>query len=95
MSERVIDYDLAAAIRSEPTPAERFAPNAPVQLTLADGEWSDAGSERVWRLRLTVAEARTMSFHAAQVSLPAGSQLSVAGAGARFTATASWTMARR
>jgi MYXO-CTERM domain-containing protein len=60
----------------------RYAVGVDVALSTAQGQWQTLGAARAWRLRLSSADARSLSAHLWPLELPAGARLWVYGADA-------------
>ncbi|MDP3858850.1 MAG: hypothetical protein Q8Q73_13920 [Stagnimonas sp.] len=69
----------AELARAESQP-ERFAVARAVHIDArGDGHWSRDGLQAVWRIELQVPGARSLSFHASSLQLPADASLSYGG----------------
>ena len=76
-------------VRTDLKPLIRAASRSPVQFAVllphavssaSGGSWSSAGGQATWSYAVQVPTAVSLSFHATQVSLPAGATLVVRGA---------------
>jgi len=77
----VLSVDLATLIDQAALQPERFAVDIPQRISSSSqGEWSSAGSRRVWTYSVQVPTAVSMSFRATQLVMPPSAVLSVSGA---------------
>jgi hypothetical protein len=84
----VLDIDLAPLIDQSAQYPTRFAVDVPHSVSTTDaGIWTQSGTHSTWTYSMRVPTAVSMSFHASQVTLPAGAVLTVT---AKNAATASY-----
>jgi hypothetical protein len=77
----VLDTDLSPLIDQSAQYPTRFAVDVPHAVSTADsGTWTQAGTISTWTYSIRIPTAVSMSFHAADVNLPAGAVLTVSGA---------------
>jgi len=78
--QRWLDVDFHAAMDRQNEARERFAVDVGQHYDLADGDWSDQAGLSVWTLDLSVTDARSLSFFADDIALPAGAGLILSNA---------------
>jgi hypothetical protein len=71
-----LDIDLVPLIDSAARDRDRFAVEIPHAVTLENsGKWSVSGTTAIWTYTIQIPTAVSLSFHAAQVMLPANATL--------------------
>lgn len=85
-AQEVIDIDLSPLIDASVQQPTRFAVDVPHSVSTATaGTWSQNGARSIWTYSVRIPTAVSMSFHAASVSLPADTVLTVSSSTAATT----------